>query len=91
MPSPGVTDLKRRVQHYEYKYDYKNRGIFEILPDQVIINRNLRQGNVSYIDCEPCFEDTISPLFLVSNAAIEFSKGFKLSPYARTIHFTDFI
>lgn len=25
--SPWITDLKRRVQHYGYKYDYKSRSI----------------------------------------------------------------
>jgi alkylated DNA repair dioxygenase AlkB len=74
---PWLKDLKRRVQHYGYKYDYKARRItpdlkignipdwLQILPnfDQVIINEYLTgQGITPHIDCIPCFGDTICSL-----------------------------
>jgi alkylated DNA repair dioxygenase AlkB len=77
---PWLTDLKRRVQHYGYKYDYKARkitpdlkigevpGWLQILPnfDQVIINEYLcGQGITPHIDCIPCFDDIICSLSLL--------------------------
>ena len=77
---PWANDLKRRVQHYGYKYDYKARKItqdlkigevpnwLQILPnfDQVIINEYLCwQGISPHIDCIPCFSDTICSLSLL--------------------------
>jgi len=96
---PWLLDLKRRVQHYGYKYDYRNRAIdsrqylgpmpdwliilskrlynekiFKIVPDQVIINEYMPgQGISPHIDCEPCFEDTICSLSLISSCLMEFS------------------
>ncbi len=75
-----LNDLKRRVQHYGYKYDYKARRItpdlkigevpdwLQILPDfdQVIVNEYLcGQGIAPHIDCIPCFDDTICSLSLL--------------------------
>jgi alkylated DNA repair dioxygenase AlkB len=75
-----LNDLKRRVQHYGYKYDYKARKItpdlkigevpdwLQILPnfDQVIINEyTTGQGITPHIDCIPCFGDTICSLSLL--------------------------
>ena len=77
---PWLNDLKRRVQHYGYKYDYKARKItsdlkidnvpdwLKILPDfdQVIINEYLTgQGITQHIDCIPCFGETICSLSLL--------------------------
>jgi alkylated DNA repair dioxygenase AlkB len=77
---PWLADLKRRVQHYGYKYDYKARKItpdlkiadvsdwLQILPnfDQVIINEyTTGQGITPHIDCIPCFGDTICSLSLL--------------------------
>lgn len=96
-----LLDLKRRVQHYGYKYDYRARridvsmkigkipnwleniakrlyteGVFEDMPDQVIINEyEAGQGISAHIDCEPCFGDTIVSLSLNSTAIMEFEKG----------------
>ena len=100
---PWIDELKRRVQHYGYKYDYKSRsldnqdylgpipdwlaimsnklfsdGIFERMPDQVIINEyEPGQGIAPYIDCVPCFGPTISSLSLNSNCVIDFTKNNK--------------
>lgn len=97
---PWLLDLKRRVQHYGYKYDYKNKaidqshylgplpnwlnslskqlctkGIFKVLPDQVIINEYIPgQGIAPHIDCIPCFENTICSLSLGSSCVMEFLK-----------------
>lgn len=75
-----LNDLKRRVQHYGYKYDYKARKItsdlkignipdwLQILPnfDQVIINEYLTGQRITpHIDCIPCFSDTICSLSLL--------------------------
>ena len=94
-----LDDLKRRVQHYGYKYDYKARkidasmqlgelpiwlenigerlckqGIFIEKPDQVIINEYMAgQGIAAHIDCEPCFEDTIVSLSLLSPVVMDFT------------------
>jgi alkylated DNA repair dioxygenase AlkB len=77
---PWLNDLKRRVQHYGYKYDYKARRItpdlkigevpnwLQILDgfDQVIINEYIAgQGITPHIDCIPCFDDTICSLSLL--------------------------
>jgi alkylated DNA repair dioxygenase AlkB len=93
-------DLKRRVQHYGYKYDYRARridvsmkigevpdwleniakrlyteGVFENMPDQVIINEyEAGQGISAHIDCEPCFGDMIVSISLNSTAIMEFTK-----------------
>lgn len=86
---PWLTDLKRRVQHYGYKYDYKARKItpdlkigsipdwLQILPnfDQVIINEYLcGQGITPHIDCIPCFTDTIFSLSLLEPCEMIFEK-----------------
>lgn len=89
---PWLTDLKRRVQHYGYKYDYKKRSIdynmyigplpdwsfklserlfkdnlIKYIPDQIIVNEYLPgQGIANHIDCEPCFNNTIISLSLLS-------------------------
>jgi alkylated DNA repair dioxygenase AlkB len=94
-----LTDLKRRVQHYGYKYDYKRRSIdksmhlgdipnwckgiakkmldnsiINFMPDQVIVNEYLPgQGIANHIDCEPCFNDTILSLSLVSSCVMQFT------------------
>lgn len=96
---PWLSDLKRRVQHYGYKYDYKARnidqtaylgdlpkwldglcrklvddGIFQVRPDQVIINEYLPgQGISAHIDCTPCFKDVIVSLSLGSSCIMELS------------------
>ena len=77
---PWLSDLKRRVQHYGYKYDYKARKItpdlkiadvpewLQILDgfDQVIVNEyTTGQGITPHIDCIPCFEDIICSLSLL--------------------------
>lgn len=92
---PWLNDLKRRVQHYGYKYDYKARKItsnlkiapipkwLEILPnyDQVIINEYLTgQGISKHIDCIPCFEDKICCISLLEECEMVFEKdGIKMS------------
>ncbi len=98
---PWITDLKRRVQHYGYKYDYKARnvtpdsrlgdiptwlmsyceklqstGLFQRLPDQVIINEyQPGQGISPHIDCIPCFGDTIASLSLGSSCVMNFIRN----------------
>ena len=98
-------DLKRRVQHYGYKYDYKNRnigpesylgelpewlsalcvkllhdGIFEMLPNQVIVNEYLPgQGIAAHIDCIPCFGKVICSLSLGSACIMDFTNIHKIS------------
>ena len=87
---PWLTDLKRRVQHYGYKYDYKARKItpalkidpgpdwLQVLPnyDQVIINEYQQgQGISSHIDCIPCFGDTICSLSLLSSCEMVFKQN----------------
>lgn len=92
-----LDDLKRRVQHYGYKYNYKSRSIdynmyigtlpewsklichrlFEdklinYLPDQIIVNEYFPgQGIANHIDCEPCFNDTIISLSLISPCVMD--------------------
>ena len=95
------SELSRRVQHYGYKYDYKNRsvdesmrvddllpwmkvygqkfvdrGLFSDVPDQAIINEyKIGQGIGKHIDCQPCFNDTIASLSLLSGCIMEFSRS----------------
>ncbi len=97
---PWFSDLKRRVQHYGYRYDYKARnvtkdlylgalpcwlqpvarelvsqGLFEAIPNQVIINEYLPgQGISPHTDCIPCFGKTIASLSLGSPCVMDFSK-----------------
>lgn len=94
---PWLSDLKRRVQHYGYKYDYKKRSIdysmylgplpewlailskrlysdklIKYIPDQIIVNEYLPgQGIANHIDCEPCFNDTIISLSLLSSCIMD--------------------
>lgn len=85
-----LNDLKRRVQHYGYKYDYKARRItpnlkigaipdwLQILPDydQVIINEYLTgQGITPHIDCIPCFTDTICSISLLETCEMILERG----------------
>ena len=96
---PWRDDLRRRVQHYGYRYNYKARrvtrdsylgplpewlatlagglsadGIFEAVPDQVIVNEYLPgQGIAAHVDCEPCFGDMIASLSLGSGCTMEFT------------------
>lgn len=96
---PWRDDLRRRVQHYGYRYDYGARrvtrdsypgplpewlatlagglsadGIFEAVPDQVIVNEYLPgQGIAAHVDCEPCFGDMIASLSLGSGCTMEFT------------------
>ena len=91
-------ELKRRVQHFGYRYDYRARavtldaylgplpdwlhslghrlvaaGCCDDLPDQVIANEYLPgQGISAHIDCEPCFNDTIVSLSLLSRCMMVF-------------------
>jgi len=92
------TELKRRVQHFGFIYDYKTRKIdssqkigkvpqfldllgkrlkndeyFKATPDQVIANEYLPgQGISRHVDCEPCFEDTIASISLLSTCEMIF-------------------
>jgi len=94
---PWLDDLKRRVQHYGFKYNYKSRSIdhgmyigqlpdwsstlcrhlladqlISYLPDQIIVNEYLPgQGIANHIDCEPCFNDTIISLSLISTCVMD--------------------
>lgn len=94
---PWLNDLKRRVQHYGFRYNYKSRSIdykmyigalpnwskpicrrlvedrlIRYLPDQIIVNEYLPgQGIANHIDCEPCFDDTIISLSLISPCIME--------------------
>jgi alkylated DNA repair dioxygenase AlkB len=87
---PWLSDLKRRVQHYGYKYDYKARKItpdlkigsipewLQILPnfDQVIVNEYLcGQGITPHIDCIPCFGETICSLSLLESCEMVLERG----------------
>ena len=91
-------ELKRRVQHFGYRYDYRARAVTRDaylgplpawlqdlgkrlvdaghvadLPDQVIANEYLPgQGISAHIDCEPCFDDTIVSLSLLSHCTMVF-------------------
>ena len=87
---PWLSALKRRVQHYGYKYDYKARRItpdlkiddipqwLQILDgfDQVIINEyTIGQGITPHIDCIPCFGDTICSLSLLEPCEMILERG----------------
>lgn len=49
-------------------------GIFEVTPDQVIVNEYLPgQGITSHVDCEPCFGDTVASLSLGSGCFMDFT------------------
>jgi alkylated DNA repair dioxygenase AlkB len=87
---PWLNDLKRKVQHYGYKYDYRTRKItpdlkigsipkwLQILPnfDQVIVNEYLcGQGITPHIDCIPCFGDTICSLSLLEPCEMVLERG----------------
>ena len=98
--NPWDTGLKRRVQHYGWRYDYKARrvdntfflgplppwlhtisqtlatnGIFERVPNQVIVNEYLPgQGISAHIDCLPCFGPTIASLSLGSQCIMRLSR-----------------
>jgi len=87
---PWLNDLKRRVQHYGYKYDYKARKItldlrivtipdwLQILPnfDQVIVNEYLcGQGITPHIDCIPCFGEKICSLSLLEPCEMVLERG----------------
>jgi alkylated DNA repair dioxygenase AlkB len=87
---PWLSDLKRRVQHYGYKYDYKARKItpdlkigqvpqwLKILPnfDQVIVNEyTAGQGITPHIDCIPCFDSTICSLSLLESCEMVLEQG----------------
>ena len=88
---PWLTDLKRRVQHYGYKYDYKTRGNLEYLGEipqflkeididfkfnQVIVNEYLQgQGISPHIDLPSVFDGVIASLSLGSSCIMEFTKG----------------
>lgn len=93
-----LLDLKRRVQHFGYRYDYRARtvsfsdhlgalpdwlsclgqhlvrdGIFDRLPDQVIVNEYLPgQGISPHVDCIPCFGETIAIVSLGGSIAMNF-------------------
>ena len=56
-------ELKRRVQHYGFRYDYRARQVDRIM--HLIINEYLPgQGISAHIDCEPCFDDCIVSISL---------------------------
>lgn len=92
---PWLADLKRRVQHYGYKYDYKTKGNLEYLGElpaflkeievgfkfnQVIVNEYLPgQGISPHIDLG-VFGDTIASLSLGSSCIMEFAKSFAKIP-----------
>ena len=87
---PWLSDLKRRVQHYGYKYDYKVRGKLEYLGEvpeflkqinpgfkfnQVIVNEYLPgQGISPHIDLPSVFRENIASLSLGSSCIMEFTK-----------------
>ena len=92
---PWLNDLKRRVQHYGFKYDYKVRGNIEYLGEvpeflkeidvgfpfnQVIINEYLPgQGIAPHIDLG-VFGSMIASLSLGSSCVMEFTKGSSTIP-----------
>ncbi len=93
-------DLKRRVQHYGYRYDYKmrtisladklgplpvwamaiakrlvERGHFDNMPDQVIVNEYLPgQGIASHIDRTTCFGAVVASLSLLDATIMDFTR-----------------
>lgn len=87
---PWITDLKRRVQHYGYRYNYTHRRIepdmfLGPLPGwaQPLAQRLHRDGCVARIpdqliiniDCVPCFGDTILSISLGSPLHAELRPG----------------
>lgn len=105
---PWLLDLKRRVQHYGYRYDYrarnvtpesrlgdipqwlqpycdrlKDNGVFQTIPDQVIVNEyQPGQGISAHTDCIPCFGPVIASLSLGSACVMDLinsKSGAKLS------------
>jgi alkylated DNA repair dioxygenase AlkB len=90
---PWLTDLKRRVQHYGFKYDYRTKGKLDYLgeiPDflkqidigfyfnQVIINEYLQgQGISPHIDLPLVFGKEIASLSLSSSCNMDFTKDDK--------------
>jgi alkylated DNA repair dioxygenase AlkB len=95
-----LQDIRRRVQHYGWRYDYKARSIdysmflgklpdwlqslaerlyadkhLVSVPDQVIVNEYLPgQGIAPHIDCQPCFENTIISISLLTPIVMDFVK-----------------
>lgn len=93
--------IKRRTQHYGYRYSYKSsdkiecigdipyelqevakllleRRIFNIMPNQVIINEYLPgQGIAPHIDNTDYFSDTICSLSLISPYQMDFIRDTK--------------
>ena len=93
-------ELRRRVQHYGFKYDYKvrsinesmraaplpqwavslgnrlvKRGLFEVAPDQVIVNEYLPgQGIASHVDCVPCFGGAVASVSFLSSCVMSFTQ-----------------
>jgi alkylated DNA repair dioxygenase AlkB len=88
---PWLADLKRRVQHYGYKYDYHTKGKLGFLGEvplflkqidvgfyfnQVIVNEYLQgQGIAPHIDLPSVFGKTIASLSLASSCNMDFIKG----------------
>jgi len=58
--NPWDTSLKRRVQHYGYRYDYKSKvvdnSLFEKLPDWI---ENLKEKILNYFDFDYSFNQVI--------------------------------
>lgn len=53
-----------------------NYALIDFIPDQVIINEyKPGQGIAPHIDCEPCFEDTITSLSLGSTCMMNFERS----------------
>jgi alkylated DNA repair dioxygenase AlkB len=87
---PWLIDLKRRVQHYGYKYNYKTKGKLDYLGEvpeflkqidvgfyfnQVIVNEYMQgQGIAPHIDLPLVFGKTIASLSLSSSCNMEFTK-----------------
>jgi alkylated DNA repair dioxygenase AlkB len=93
---PWLTDLKRRVQHYGYKYDYKTKGKVGFLGEipefllslnpgfkfnQVIVNEYLPgQGISPHIDLPSVFGECIASLSLGASCIMEFTKEAETIP-----------
>ena len=93
---PWLNDLKRRVQHYGYKYDYKTKGKLDYLGElsdflkpidvgfkfnQVIINEYLSgQGIAPHIDLPSVFGECIASLSLGCACTMEFTKEAETIP-----------
>jgi alkylated DNA repair dioxygenase AlkB len=78
---PWCTTLRRRVQQYGYRYDYKSRTTrsemyLGPLPSwlealaEILLGRN---GIAAHVDCVPCFTDTIASLSLGSSCVMALS------------------